>query len=108
MSLAVLPEGPCYAVIFSSTRSCGDNGYQQTAVRMEALASTMPGFLGFESARNEDGFGIAISYWDSQEAISNWKQHADHLDAQSQGRSVWYTDYAVRISKVERAYQMKS
>lgn len=43
------------------------------------LAKQQPGFLGVESARNE--IGITVSYWESLEAISNWKQNLNHLDA---------------------------
>ncbi len=30
---------------------------------MAELASTQPGFLGMESVRGGDGFGITLSYW---------------------------------------------
>lgn len=95
-----------YAVIFSNKRALGDNGYGETATAMEELAATMPGYVGFESARNEDGFGIAVSYWESEEAIANWKRQAEHLIAQRRGREEWYTDYTVRVAKVTRSYEM--
>ena len=98
------PPPPYYAVIFSSTRTEGDNGYGETADRMVELAATMPGYLGIESARGEDGFGITVSYWESEEAIANWKRQAEHLAAQKRGRADWYEDYIVRVAKVERAY----
>lgn len=82
--------GSCYAVIFSSRRAEGDNGYGDMAARMEELAVTMPGFIGIESVRGEDGFGITVSYWESQKAIANWKRHSEHKIAQSRGRSEWY------------------
>lgn len=95
-----------YAVIFSSHRKEGDNGYGEMATRMEELAATMPGFIGIESARGDDGFGITVSYWESEEAIANWKKHAEHRIAQARGRERWYSDYTVRVAKVERAYTM--
>lgn len=98
---------PYYAVIFSARLRESVEGYAETAVRMEALAATMPGYLGFESARNEDGFGIAVSYWESEEAILNWKRTVEHKEAQARGRADWYKDYQVRVAKVERAYEMK-
>lgn len=101
------PEAvPYYAVIFSSHRTEGDNGYGEMASRMEELAATMPGFLGIESARGTDGFGITVSYWESEEAIANWKAHAEHRIAQGRGRD-WYSDYIVRVAKVARSYDMK-
>ena len=62
---------PYYAVIFTSLRTPGDDGYAKMAEEMEALASKQPGFLDFESAR--DGLGISISYWESLRQSLNGK-----------------------------------
>jgi heme-degrading monooxygenase HmoA len=102
--LAKTASPPYYAVIFASRRTHGDRGYDQMAERMVALASQMPGFLGVESVRDVDGFGITVSYWESEDAIRQWKAHAEHQIAQRTGKTVWYTDYIVRIAKVEREY----
>ncbi len=104
MSLARTPEPPYYAVIFTSQRTEGDRGYGNMAQRMAELAKDMPGFLGLESVRGEDGFGISVSYWASEEAIKGWKTHAEHQVAQTTGKKTWYEDYALRVAKVERAY----
>ena len=98
------PETPYYVVIFTNQRTDVEDGYAETAARMEDLAKTMPGYLGFDSARNEDGFGIAVSYWESEAAIAAWKKQAMHLQAQRDGRARWYDDYTVRVAKVERSY----
>lgn len=104
---ARLPKPPYYAVIFSSThRADAAPGYGETAQRMVELAQQQPGYLGIESTRGEDGFGITVSYWDSEEAIRNWKQQLDHADARRQGRERWYQHYELRVAKVERAYGM--
>ncbi|MEQ1558547.1 MAG: antibiotic biosynthesis monooxygenase [Methyloglobulus sp.] len=101
---AKTPEPPYYAVIFSSLRTPSDNGYGEMADKMVELASGQAGFLGFESVRGQDGFGITVSYWASVEAITNWKANIDHIAAQKMGKLVWYEHYELRISKVERAY----
>lgn len=92
-----------YAVIFTSTRTEIEEGYTEMAEKMEQLAKQQPGFIGIESARNE--IGITVSYWESLEAIKDWKMNLDHLDAQQKGRSIWYKNYKVRIAKVEREYE---
>ena len=94
---------PYYAVIFTSTRTEGDNGYSEMAQKMEDLAKKQPGYLDFESAQGE--VNVSISYWQSLEAIANWKANADHLFAQQKGISVWYKWYKVRICLVEREYE---
>ncbi|EON91747.1 antibiotic biosynthesis monooxygenase [Marinobacter lipolyticus SM19] len=96
------PKPPYYAVIFSSHRTDGDNGYAEIAERMAALAAEQPGYLGMESAR--ENLGITVSYWESLEAIRNWKKNAEHQEAQRIGRQQWYSNFRVRIAKVEREY----
>jgi heme-degrading monooxygenase HmoA len=95
---------PYYAVIFTSQRNDGDNGYGEMAEKMFALASQQPGFLGVESVRDADGVGITVSYWDNLDAIRNWKRNEEHLVAQAKGKSDWYQQYRLRICKVEREY----
>ena len=102
--LANTPEPPYYAVIFTSQRTEGDRGYGQMAERMSELAAQQPGFLGMESVRGADGFGITVSYWSSEEAIAAWKAHIDHRPAQETGTRLWYADYQIRVAKVERDY----
>ncbi|ANF87903.1 antibiotic biosynthesis monooxygenase family protein [Pseudomonas sp. M5A4_2d] len=101
--IANTPAAPYYAVIFSSLRTEGDQGYGQAATRMLELAREQPGFLGVESAR-EDGLGITVSYWNSEAAILAWKQQAEHRAVREQGRATWYSACHTRVCKVERAY----
>ncbi|MCG7588633.1 antibiotic biosynthesis monooxygenase [Photobacterium sp. OFAV2-7] len=100
--IANTPEPPYYAVIFTSERTEGDNGYGSMADKMVELAQVQPGFLGIESAR--ESVGITISYWRDVEAIKAWKANAEHQIAQRKGRKEWYSSFKVRISKVERDY----
>lgn len=107
MSFAKTPQPPYYAVIFTSQRTEGENGYGAMADRMGELGSRQPGFLGIESARDEAGFGVTISYWESLKAIKSWKENEAHLIAQDKGKTEWYKDYITRICKVERAYALE-
>ncbi len=100
--IANTSQTPYYAVIFTSLRTEGDKGYGAMSDAMEKLARQQPGFLGVESVR--EVVGITISYWESLEAIKNWKANTAHLFAQQQGREKWYEQYKVRICKVERDY----
>lgn len=92
-----------YAVIFTSTHTETIKGYSEMADQMEALAKNQEGYLGIESARNS--VGITVSYWESIDAIKQWKANTDHLFAQQKGREQWYNWYKVRICKVEREYE---
>jgi heme-degrading monooxygenase HmoA len=111
-ALRQLPQPPYYAVIFSSQRTAGGDrddgygadGYGAMADRMLELAASQDGFLGVESARGADGFGITVSYWRDEASIARWKADAEHLRAQQLGQSLWYESYDLRVAKVERAY----
>lgn len=98
---------PYFAVIFTSKIiSIGDDSYRELAIKMLEIAQQQPGFLGFESARNE--IGISISYWSDRDAIKNWKTNSEHLLAQKMGREKFYQHYKVRIALVEREYEFGS
>ena len=106
---ARLPAPPYYAVIFSAKRplDAGDDGYAETAQRMVELVQQQPGFLGAESTRGPDGFGITVAYFESEAAITAWRNHAEHAAARARGRAGWYEHFELRVAKVERAYGMK-
>jgi heme-degrading monooxygenase HmoA len=92
------------AVIFTSLRTAGDDGYAQTADEMVRLAGMQDGFLGVESARDAGGLGITVSYWRDEAAIRAWREQADHLAAQAAGKARWYRAYRIRVCRVEREY----
>lgn len=100
--IASTPSPPYTAVIFTSLRTDGDNGYAAMAQRMGELAPQQPGYLGEESAR--DDLGITVSYWKDDAAAHAWKQVAEHLAAQERGQTAWFADYQVRIATVTRSY----
>tara|TARA_R110002124_G_scaffold159411_2_gene326612 strand:- start:7373 stop:7690 length:318 start_codon:yes stop_codon:yes gene_type:complete len=97
---------PYYAVIFSTLMTDNIEGYQEAAERMGALAKLQSGYLGIESARNE--IGITVSYWESLEAITQWKNNVEHAEVRNLGREKWYKQYQLRICKVEREYGFKA
>lgn len=106
---ARLPPPPYYAVIFSSRRTAeGAEEYNATAERMFALVQEQPGYLGAESARGADGFGITVAYFDSEGSIARWREHAEHAAARERGKREWYEHVELRIARVERAYTPKT
>jgi heme-degrading monooxygenase HmoA len=81
-----------------------EQGYQETATRMEQLARSQAGYLGIESARNPGGLGITVSYWATEDDARAWKAVAEHLVAQRMGRERWYAQYRTRVASVSREY----
>jgi heme-degrading monooxygenase HmoA len=74
------------------------------AGRMVTLARQQPGFIGMESVRGEDGFGLTGSYWESEAAIRRWKAQAEHLEAQRRGCENWYSSFDLRVGRIERSH----
>ena len=102
---ATTPKPPYYAVIFSSRRNGhGEADYAAAADAMFELVQKQPGFLGAESARGADGFGITVAYFDSEENIRLWRNHAEHAATRERGKREWYEHFEVRVARVERAY----
>jgi len=92
-----------YAVIFRAEIAEADSDYVGTAARMRDLALGEYGCVEFTSC-TEGGQEIAISYWETLEQISRWKQNALHLEAQQKGRSRWYRSYTVEVVEILRSY----
>lgn len=93
---------PYYAVIFTSELTKDHEGYSDMAKKMEDLAGEQDGFLGIETAREK--LGISVSYWKDLKSIKKWRANLEHQEAQELGKSKWYKNYTIRISKIEREY----
>lgn len=105
---AVRPEPPYYAAILSTWRTSEDpDGYAEMGARMVRLAEAQPGYLGRDSLEGQEGRELSVVYYDTEEAIRRWAEHAEHLVAQRLGRERWYEAYEVRIARVERAYHFQ-
>jgi heme-degrading monooxygenase HmoA len=97
-------ELPYYAVVFSSERTKENEGYQEMDKLVYVEVEKNEGYLGHEGTRQEDGFGIHISYWKDLESIKKWKNNTLHQRAKEQGKEKWYRSFKTRICKVEREY----
>ena len=93
-----------YAVIFRAEVRELDAEYAVMAARMRDLAINEYGCVEFVAC-TEGNSEIAISYWESEEQIRQWKQNAEHLVAQQKGRAKWYKSYTVEVVEVVRAYR---
>lgn len=100
--IAETPKPPYYAVIFTSIRTEGDNGYSEMSDQMTELVKKQDGFLGWESVRNE--IGITVSYWRDLESIQKWHDNLEHIAARRLGHEKWYKSFRTRIAIVERDY----
>ena len=96
-----------FAVIFRAQPGMQDEKYSETVTRMRELAFDKYGCIDFVAATEGDQ-EIAISYWDSEESIKNWKSDSEHIQAQQQGRSKWYESYIVQVVEIKREYKFNT
>lgn len=72
--------------------------WEQTFVRMLGLASEMPGFVSVETYGAEDGAGLAVARFESEEALQAWKAHPEHVLTQARGREAFFDSYHMTVS----------
>ena len=70
--------------------------YEKTAVRIEALARTMPGFVSIKSFCADDGERVSIVEFESWESMQGWRTNEEHLKVQQEGRERFYTEFSTR------------
>lgn len=100
------PKPPYYTVVFTSIRTDVEEGYTEMNDSLWEDAQKLEGFIGAESLRNEEGFGVTVLYFTDMETIIEWSKYQKHLRAKELGKEKWYSDYKVRIARVEREYGM--
>jgi heme-degrading monooxygenase HmoA len=77
--------------------------YEKLSARMRELAEAMPGFLGIKSYVADDGENVSISRFESEAALSAWREHPEHREAQRIGRERIYAMYAIEVTSVIRS-----
>jgi len=90
-----------YAVIFRATVAELDDEYLRMAERLKELAFKEYGCRDFVSV-TEGNEEIAISYWDTEKQIRDWKNDPVHRLAQVRGRDKWYRSFSIEICEVIR------
>ena len=102
--IANTPKPPYVAAIFTSIRTNVEEGYDKMDELTFKEIETINGYLGYEAYRDENGFGVNVSYWKDLNALKNWKENTLHKKAQALGREKWYKNYKLRICLVQRDY----
>ncbi|WP_340643651.1 antibiotic biosynthesis monooxygenase [Phenylobacterium sp.] len=103
--VAATPKPPYFAVTTTTQLSSAfdESAYFNLGARLYGKAHEIPGFLGLE-AFFEGGASIAVSYWESLDAIERWRNHPLHGQAKSLAKSAWFGPTMTRIARVEADY----
>jgi len=105
--IANTPKPPYIAAVFTSIRTDVEEGYEHMNELTFKELESIEGYLGYEAFRDENGFGVNVSYWKDMEALKNWRDNTLHQKAQKLGKEKWYTNYKLRICTVVRDYEFK-
>ena len=69
--IANTPKPPYVAAIFTSIRTNVEEGYDKMDELTFKEIETINGYLGCETYRDENGFGVNVSYWKDLNALKN-------------------------------------
>jgi heme-degrading monooxygenase HmoA len=91
-------------VLFSTTHREGfpEAEYRETSARMHEIVEAMPGFISYKEYQAEDGEGVAVVRFESEEALREWGSHPEHRAAQRRGREAFYDDYWIQVCSTIR------
>ena len=78
--------------------------YAETSKRMREIVSAIPGYISHKTYSAEDGERVTIYKFESEEALSTWHNHPEHVKTQKRAREALYQSYYILQSNVIEEY----
>lgn len=97
------------AVIFEFEPNAGKtDDYLDIASQLRPIVEGIDGFISIErfESLSQPGKILSLSFWRDEEAVNEWRNIAEHRQAQRDGRNGIFADYRLRIASVIRNYGM--
>lgn len=97
------------AIIFEVEPAAGrEDDYLAIAAAMRAELESQAGFIAVERFRSITNPGklLSLSFWESEEAVRNWRCLPAHRRSQKAGRDGIFAGYRLRVAGVIRDYGM--
>jgi heme-degrading monooxygenase HmoA len=76
--------------------------YEAMNAQARDMAETIPGFLRWDEYVGPDGERLGVVEFESEEALSAWRNDPSHAEANRRGREAVFGRYRVRICSVLR------
>jgi heme-degrading monooxygenase HmoA len=73
--------------------------------KMNAIASTMPGYISHKGFFAEDGERVTVVEFDTMESLRGWRMHPEHREAQRLARERYYESYSVQVCEMVREHR---
>ena len=96
-----------YAVIFEvEAKPEHREDYLQTAAALLTELEQVPGFVSVErfTSLSDPYKLVSLSFWETPEAIREWKSNVNHQSAQTKGIKHYFKDFRIRVARIERDY----
>ncbi len=86
----------------------GKGDYFDIAASLRPELERVDGFLSVERFQSltDPAKLLSLSFWRDEAAVTAWRTHAEHRNAQAQGRGHVFQDYRLRVAAVMRDYGM--
>ena len=98
------------AVIFEVfPTSNGKQEYLEIAGELKQHLSDIEGFISIERFQSlvDPTKILSLSFWENEEAVTNWRNLEAHRIAQSKGRQELFEDYRIRVGNIVRDYSLE-
>src|SRR5262249_30907411 len=92
-----------FAVIFEvQPRKERFDEYLGLAKALRPRLDTIDGFVDIDrlASKRTDGRLLSLSIWRDDKAVTRWRTHAEHHDAQGRGRFEIFADYRLRVGEI--------
>jgi heme-degrading monooxygenase HmoA len=77
--------------------------YGAMAKRMSELARAVPGYVSHKGFVAEDGEKVTIVEFETEQALREWKNHPEHIEAKRLGVTTFFSAFKYQICSVVRA-----
>lgn len=95
------------AVLFEADiQAQSQERYLELVSALKPMLAEIPGFIAIERFRslNDPEKILSLSWWKDEGAVLRWKSHAQHLQAQEEGKRSVFSSYRIRVASVCRDY----
>lgn len=84
--------------------------YFELAAKLKSELMHIDGFIAVERFQSitTEGKILSLSWWETEEAVKQWKNHFMHIDAQVEGQQTIFSHYRIRVAHTLKDYSFNN
>ncbi len=84
--------------------------YLDIARELAEDLTQIEGFVSVErfESLSTPGKLLSLSFWTDEGAVTRWRRHAEHRQAQERGKRELFAAYSIHVASIVRSYGSKS